>query len=688
MHSTVRMSHGSAAFTTRSSSVEPAGGGSYHWLSRLMQWKKAFWLFGPAFLLLLLVISSIDNSTLLIFKNRFGIPDTIAASGVTLAQSPSAYGEVLLPISDTLSPITANPPASDPSSSTIAGNVTDEPAPSTAQHLAPSTSQVEGSTGVVSGSNPAARPPEQTADNETSNRQQSAESQVRVDDSLPPSARDTITGSRLGSLEEVSAFLSRLHCLSTRGRWRLNPIPRLLPWTDSFNFGVFCQRVLFTAPAANADVADAVVTSSGSADDWPVADTAKYEWVVDPECGEWEEVDVDKLVRLLDGGDVLVVGDSINMQLYGGLRNDLQLSSRKKERQRRQLEEQGQKQQAHQHLEQQQEQEMVAAYAPSTSEQEALVQTSGELDVHHTNGPAPPPMEVAEAGALVAPATAAPLNSAAATMVDRHGISNTTTCQPLDLEVPLCMEIMNRVHPGHVSYNCQRFTCGQSTFFAVRSDFLNFDGPAGESYAINVPLAAVLFGIRDNASLDAVASTSPKYNEFTWQSNKVSASQVVVPAPTADANGMLFPPLVAPERVRVVIVNRGAHFIGDDGFVSHLNYSMHWLRAALPDALIIYRNTPHGHVNCSGGKKPLETLPPTSSWPYNWANFARQNELAKPIISSVDGVFVDVATMTTLRVDGHAGTLGGGTEDCLHYCLPGAPNTWAQLLYNALLDLL
>lgn len=57
--------------------------------------------------------------------------------------------------------------------------------------------------------------------------------------------------------------------------------------------------------------------------------------------------------------------------------------------------------------------------------------------------------------------------------------------------------------------------------------------------------------------------------------------------------------------------------------------------------------------------------------------------------------FMDVTTATNYRADGHAGLYGKDVkihglppknrQDCSHFCLPGVPDTWNELLYAALL---
>ena len=50
---------------------------------------------------------------------------------------------------------------------------------------------------------------------------------------------------------------------------------------------------------------------------------------------------------------------------------------------------------------------------------------------------------------------------------------------------------------------------------------------------------------------------------------------------------------------------------------------------------------------------------------------------------------LDVTTLSQYRKDAHPSDYSGehgGTTDCSHWCLPGLPDTWNQLLYAALVS--
>jgi hypothetical protein len=138
---------------------------------------------------------------------------------------------------------------------------------------------------------------------------------------------------------------------------------------------------------------------------------------------------------------------------------------------------------------------------------------------------------------------------------------------------------------------------------------------------------------------------------------------------------------------KIMILNRGASYAPDDEFRRELIQSIALIRRDHPDILIIYRNTPIGHVDCTSAAAPYGQQPSEDelqALPFHWSEFKRQNLIAKEIIEAAGGVYLDVATMTNLRPDGHV-----GGRDCLQYCIPGVTTEWMRVLYNVfrLLDL-
>ncbi|CAI5473254.1 unnamed protein product [Closterium sp. Yama58-4] len=169
-----------------------------------------------------------------------------------------------------------------------------------------------------------------------------------------------IPGSALLNREAVRAFRSRLRCLTTRGRWRYDATPRVLPWAlpSRWDGGWQCDeghvaqgggRVAFDeadgialahgiAALADGNPAEAErraleqsgtgITQdqagrSGYPGRWRVRESLKYRWNVNSKCGPWREFDSSELVRKLAGRRLLIVGDSLNGMLFAALRNAL-----------------------------------------------------------------------------------------------------------------------------------------------------------------------------------------------------------------------------------------------------------------------------------------------------------------------------------------------------------------------------
>lgn len=143
------------------------------------------------------------------------------------------------------------------------------------------------------------------------------------------------------------------------------------------------------------------------------------------------------------------------------------------------------------------------------------------------------------------------------------------------------------------------------------------------------------------------------------------------------------------EKAGVIVINRGAHFQMLPFFARDLEAACRFLRFTFPDKLIIFRNTAPGHPNCTLYKEPLterQDLSNGKGW-YQWAYFREENERAKSIVESYGIVYMDVDAQTQFRADGHLGHNKVGVADCLHYCIPGALDTWVHLFYNTLVQL-
>lgn len=102
---------------------------------------------------------------------------------------------------------------------------------------------------------------------------------------------------------------------------------------------------------------------------------------------------------------------------------------------------------------------------------------------------------------------------------------------------------------------------------------------------------------------------------------------------------------------------------------------IHWFR------LVFYRGKDWGGSraeNCKGQTKPvMGSTYPGSSLP--------QDGIVKSVLSHMSKrvELLDVTLLSQLRKDGHPSVYGGrqSSSDCSHWCLPGVPDTWNQLLY-------
>lgn len=146
-------------------------------------------------------------------------------------------------------------------------------------------------------------------------------------------------------------------------------------------------------------------------------------------------------------------------------------------------------------------------------------------------------------------------------------------------------------------------------------------------------------------------------------------------------NGWAFVlPTLAP---RLLILNRGAHYVGDLELIAQLNETFAYL-SQFPDLSIIFRSTNTGHNNWKTMTlhKPLTELSEVQNAneerKFYRDQFHPQNLLVKKLIEThyPHIVFMDIYPSTALRADLH--------PDGLHYCMPGPIDNWVRLLYTTL----
>ncbi|KAI3824484.1 hypothetical protein L1987_05944 [Smallanthus sonchifolius] len=65
------------------------------------------------------------------------------------------------------------------------------------------------------------------------------------------------------------------------------------------------------------------------------------------------------------------------------------------------------------------------------------------------------------------------------------------------------------------------------------------------------------------------------------------------------------------------------------------------------------------------------------------AGLPKAQGVLKKVLGSVKKpvYFLDITTLSQLRKDAHPSSYGGSGVDCSHWCIPGLPDTWNQLLY-------
>ncbi|KAG8370491.1 hypothetical protein BUALT_Bualt14G0122300 [Buddleja alternifolia] len=91
--------------------------------------------------------------------------------------------------------------------------------------------------------------------------------------------------------------------------------------------------------------------------------------------------------------------------------------------------------------------------------------------------------------------------------------------------------------------------------------------------------------------------------------------------------------------------------------------------------------------SCDGETKPITNE--TQLSPYPWMMRALESVLSK---MKTRVVYLNITKMTDYRKDGHPSIfrqsaserMNGIIQDCSHWCLPGVPDTWNQLLYAIL----
>ncbi|PKA47535.1 hypothetical protein AXF42_Ash014731 [Apostasia shenzhenica] len=95
--------------------------------------------------------------------------------------------------------------------------------------------------------------------------------------------------------------------------------------------------------------------------------------------------------------------------------------------------------------------------------------------------------------------------------------------------------------------------------------------------------------------------------------------------------------------------------------------------------------------SCDGETKPMagsERL-----WSEPWSNHVISEELEEMVKERKKVGFLNITYLTELRADGHPsnhredGTPAEAPQDCSHWCLPGVPDAWNEILFADLLSM-
>lgn len=131
----------------------------------------------------------------------------------------------------------------------------------------------------------------------------------------------------------------------------------------------------------------------------------------------------------------------------------------------------------------------------------------------------------------------------------------------------------------------------------------------------------------------------------------------------------------------VIVANTGAHYVPLDPYYLHRLRSLQSFvqRAAVPGAVLIWRNMVPGHSGCdhvesraphpslAAAERALERKPWYHGGQFQAFNRAAEERLVRNTTQPQPWLLLDVYTSTALRRDGHPGW-HKGVLDCLHYC--------------------
>ncbi|GJP35596.1 hypothetical protein CLOM_g20094 [Closterium sp. NIES-68] len=491
---------------------------------------------------------------------------------------------------------------------------------------------------------------------------------------LPPllNITDRIPGSRLITKRHVDAFRARWRCISESGRWEMDETPRPLPWAlPNYTFGG-CD-VVFTrhrkTHLAGPD-ADAVALSPDAQGRWVVRGSLMYDWRVDEgRCGGGlREFESGRMCEVVGGGgkNIAFIGDSLTGQMHTSFFNHMRMVQRN----------------------------LLGSNSNTNANSSSSSSSSGSRVGESTAAEQRPYNQLCCGGVL----------QENPTLGEWQVCEGAAFCSAAQEEGE-----EQEQQPGEARAGGKAGGAGLFVADFIRNDFLTVVGHPRwnlDTFAVELPFLGYMTGnrcdvMRPESEMEGVVNKSKKRNRRQMREKRGRKGKVHVGVVIASGQGgedeaksaaALKPVLSSPaalyKKYDIFVMNRGAHYAEDDVFIPELRETMLALRTHFPNALIIYRNTPPGHVNCTQYWEPIPRRQSPEELPYNWGDFKRQNEMAREIVEAAGAVYLDVDAMTSLRPDGHLGKNRRYKVDCLHYCLPGPIDLWTRMLYNVLLEVL
>ena len=157
------------------------------------------------------------------------------------------------------------------------------------------------------------------------------------------------------------------------------------------------------------------------------------------------------------------------------------------------------------------------------------------------------------------------------------------------------------------------------------------------------------------------------------------------------------PPVCAarPELTRsynTLVLNTGLHMEMREGaavIAAHTTLLARWLNTTRHD--VIYRTSVPGHSKCQEARAPLQhRYVPQEGHAFHWDDVEAHDAVRRSRFEALlpgRVRYIDAATIANARADRHMiqGRWGGrGSVDCLHYCLPGPPDTYNLVLKRLL----